>query len=212
MKITVKTFLASIAIAALTQSVQAQFTPYTNSTDFFNAITASNFTESYDSFTPGNTNSPLSFSNNGFSYTALAGEGFLVIDAGSSDFWLSINGSPLNTITFTNFSPNVSAFGGNFFSTDLNGAYTNSPISIIATLVDSTTFSTNYFPGGPFSYLGLTFTANLSSVVIGNESPAEEFITANDVTVGVVPEPSTYALLGLAAVGLAGYVVRRRRR
>ncbi len=28
----------------------------------------------------------------------------------------------------------------------------------------------------------------------------------------VVPEPSTYALLGLSAMGMAGYVIRRRRR
>jgi hypothetical protein len=37
-----------------------------------------------------------------------------------------------------------------------------------------------------------------------------DYASAADVTLAV-PEPSTYAMLGLAAVGLAGYVIRRRR-
>ena len=34
----------------------------------------------------------------------------------------------------------------------------------------------------------------------------------DDVSITAVPEPSTYALLALSAAGVAGYVVRRRRR
>jgi hypothetical protein len=42
-----------------------------------------------------------------------------------------------------------------------------------------------------------------------NEDPGSNYIVVNQLQ--VVPEPSTYALLGMAALGLAFYVVRRRR-
>jgi len=37
-------------------------------------------------------------------------------------------------------------------------------------------------------------------------------VTSSIQEVRAVPEPSTYALLGMGAVALSGYVVRRRRR
>ena len=50
----------------------------------------------------------------------------------------------------------------------------------------------------------------------GNLDPAQEGSATNHSiyfnTIAVVPEPSTYALLGLSAMGMAGYVIRRRRR
>ena len=51
----------------------------------------------------------------------------------------------------------------------------------------------------------------------GNIDPTQEgnaqnqSIYANNIKVSGVPEPSTYALLGLSAMGMAGYMIRRRR-
>ena len=42
-----------------------------------------------------------------------------------------------------------------------------------------------------------------------NTDPGSNYIVVNQLQ--VVPEPSTYALLGMAALGLAFFVVRRRR-
>jgi hypothetical protein len=116
-------------------------------------------------------------------------------------------------LVFTNFSLNVSAIGGNFFATDFDGNFTNTPINVSILLSDSSTFSTNFTPTGSASFLGVTFSTNvsISSLVISNLNSPPQFPTANNLTIGVVPEPSTYALLGLAAAGFAGYVIRRRR-
>jgi hypothetical protein len=64
--------LASLMSVVFSSTSLAQPTPYTNSVDFFNAITSSNYTENFNSLSGGTTNSsPLNFSNNGFQYVDL---------------------------------------------------------------------------------------------------------------------------------------------
>ena len=211
MRTLAKTFLTTITAALIASSAIAQVNTFTNSTAFFNAITASNYTQNFNSIPDGGAGfaSPTNFSGNGFSLSALTGAGnFLGINT-PPDQWLST--FDVTTITFTNFSLNVTAIGGNFFATGFSENFTNTPVSVRVFFADSTSFTTNYTPSGSSDYFGLTYNTNITALIVSNVAPAAEFMTVNNLTVGVVPEPSTYALLGLAAVGFAGYVIRRRR-
>jgi hypothetical protein len=206
--------LLTVALAAaclLAWPNQARsFTPYTDSVAFSNAITSSNYTQTFDGLSPlSSPSSPTNFSGNGFAYSAQTGAGnFYVLNTASPDLWLST--FDVTSITFSNLSPTIFAIGGNFFATGFNTAYTNTPISVTITLSDASSFTTNYTPADPNSFFGVTALTNIATLTISNAPGAAEFMTVNNLTVAV-PEPSTYALLALATVGLAGYVIRRRR-
>jgi hypothetical protein len=220
MRKTLLTFLAAVTITyagALTAG--AQTNTFTNSSAFFSAISASNYTETFNGIPGANVvTTPTNFSGNGFSFTATTTNGgvnnqlYGLTNGGGGDRWITLL-FPQFGLVFTNFSLNTSAIGGNFFATDDQGFYTNTPINVSILLSDSSTFSTNYTPTGSASFLGVTFSTNvsISALVISNLNSPPQFPTANNLTIGVVPEPSTYALLGLAAAGFAGYVIRRRR-
>jgi hypothetical protein len=221
-----KTLLTSLAAVTITcagaLTAGAQTNTFTNSSAFFSAISASNYTETFNGIPGANyVTTPTNFSGNGFSFTATTPPGggvppnqlYGLTNGGGSDRWITLF-YPEFGLVFTNFSLNVSAIGGNFFATDSGGFFTNTPINVRISLSDSSIFSTNYTPSGATSFLGVTFSTNvsISSLVISNlNNPDPQFPTANNLTIGVVPEPSTYALLGLAVAGFAGYVIRRRR-
>jgi hypothetical protein len=219
MRKTLLTFLAAVTTYAGALTAGAQTNTFTNSSAFFSAISASNYTETFNGIAGGNVvTTPTNFSGNGFSFTATTTNGgvnnqlYGLTNGGGDDRWITLL-FPQFGLVFTNFSLNVSAIGGNFFATDDQGFYTNTPINVRILLSDSSIFSTNYTPSGATSFLGVTFSTNvsISSLVISNINTPPQFPTANNLTIGVVPEPSTYALLGLAAAGFAGYVIRRRR-
>ena len=90
---------------------------------------------------------------------------------------------------------------------------------------------TNYAPStntwsSVSNNIASVFTADLTSItlidnqadvyfrLVAGSAPSASSGTSriDDVTISVVPEPSTYAMLALAGAGFAGYVIRRRRR
>jgi autotransporter-associated beta strand protein len=82
---------------------------------------------------------------------------------------------------------------------------------------------TGAWNGGLFTYAsttltdGATFDFGLNTwgidynATVGGANFADEYSGDNFVNIEVIPEPSTYALLGFAAAGLGAHLVRRRR-
>jgi hypothetical protein len=216
-KIILSTIAALITACYSVSSADAQLV-YTDSSAFISATSASNYTQNFNGIpAPTLVTTPTNFSGNGFSFTATTPNGGInnqlygLTNGGGGDRWLTTF-FPEFGLVFTNFSPNVSAIGGNFFATDEQGVFTNTPINVRIMLSDASTFSTNYSPGGFTSFLGVTFSTNvsISSLVISNLNNPPMFPTANNLTIGAVPEPSTYALFGIGAIGLL-MVVRRKK-
>ena len=217
--------LAASALAAvfMTNGSAAGFSFYTNETDFLNAISGKPFYQQNFSSVPQTrleTNT-TNFSNGTFGFTATIPS----VNPPDTSIWgetfegnpaLS-TGNPPESMVLTNFTLNTFAFGGYFFPSQGSDFIDDVvPISITVLFGDLT--STNYTTNrGSFLYSDWFFgwvTDEPGTVFssVTSDIPADNaFVSVSDVTLAV-PEPSTYALLGLAAAGLAGYVIRRRRR
>ncbi len=202
------TSAAAVAFASLVSS-QAQFTTYSNSTAFLNAISSSNYTQSFSNIPTGafaNTN----FAGNGFTINASSSAGLYgeTYNIDPTIRFLSVAGAAADELVFS-FSTNVYAVGGWFLSAESFVA----PGSFTATIVSSgniTNIFTNNTTTYANSFLGWIFNTNIISLTLSTDPSNVGFPTAADSITVAVPEPSTYALLGLAAAGLAGYVIRRR--
>lgn len=199
--------MKSLCLAVLlcaAASSQAAITTYTNQADFLAAVSAPGY-DSYDDLTIDLYGTTLDRTAGAYAYQAYAAGG--LYGAGTdTDHWLSTNLS-LDPIVFQNFSSGVSAFGGNFFGSDISGAYVpNGNLVLTAEDGSTVTYALNGATQGTF--LGFVSDTALSSVVLSTDGGAY-WPTANNVVLAV-PEPASYGMM-LAGLGCVGVIARRRR-
>lgn len=120
---------------------------------------------------------------------------------GGTFYWTVYSGSRPATPTFSSIALNWIS------DLDANGnqkwGFTGGTTSILADPAVSFTGSNNY----TFEFY-VQVNGTGGSVYDNNNGNASNY----SATFSTVPEPSTWALLSLSAIGMGGYVVRRRRR
>lgn len=207
--------LAAAILLAFAGASQAAISVFTTQASFLAAVTAPGVDTFAGFSVTSATASPINRSAGSYTYTASAPDGFFGAGTAANP-WLSTN-SAGDSITFSNFGSGVSAIGGLFFGSDVNGAFASGSLTLLATDALGAT-STQTLAGSLTSFLGFVSTTSMTSLVLSAVQPAGGFLwpTADNLTLATgavttpVPEPETYALFmaGLAALG----VFARRRR
>lgn len=205
--------LKSLSLAVLllaAASAQADVLVYTDRTAFLAALSAPG-TDTFNDLSIVQTASPLSRVAGPYSYVASAGPVSDFWPAGSPpDVWLATT-SANDTITFGSFSAGVRGFGGNFFGSDINGAFSPGRTIILTATDGTTTRTVNLFNTTTTTFLGFISSDPLATATLHGAGVAGDpyWATANDVTLAAVPEPESYGML-LAGLGLVGFAMRRR--
>lgn len=189
---------SAVALSVLSATAFAAPTIYSSSAAFLDKVLPGAYTENFDGLSvppPG----PAAFSNGLFSYTVFA----------TSDLWASGTFLGTNqideslTITFT--SNNVRAVGGNFFASDIADAFQSVEISLLLNDGTTETFTPATLSD---SYRGFVSDSFITSLTISAPG-ASLYAGLDNLTVGTVPEPASFALVGLALAGLAATQRRR---
>lgn len=202
-------FVAVASALAFAGSANAALTVYTSLASF-NAATSNQGTDTFAGFNiTGTTAGPLNRSAGIHTYTTTTTPSGLFFGAGTiANPWLSTN-TATDAILFNNFSAGVQGVGGNFFGSNIAGAFAAGDVTVTA--VDSSGSSVQSIIGATTSsFLGFVTDGSLVSLTVSAVQPAggnlwptvDNFVLAN-----AVPAPGAIALLGLA-----GLVGGRRRR
>jgi hypothetical protein len=194
-------FGAAILCGAISSSVSAAITTYSNFIFWGEDVIASGesvATETFNAYN-GYYASPLTGSTGGINWSAAATGGLFCQDGHFS------TNNPV-AATFT-FAPGVMSVGANIFGTD--NSFNSLPAKIKVTLADGSSYIA--FSTGPADFVGfISDGAAISSLTMtaSDTAPGDVYVTANNMYFGVtaIPAPGAAALLGLAAL-----VSRRRR-
>jgi hypothetical protein len=197
--------LCAAALLCAAAAAQADITVYTNQAEFLAAVKAPGV-DTYDDLTVTLYGETLTRHAGAYGYEVYAATGLYGAGGIGGDFWLS-NNTPIAPIVFSNFSGGVSAFGGNFFASDVFGQYTTG--NLILTAIDGSALSYGLGGAATTDFLGFVSTVPLAAVTIATDGGIGVWPTANNVVLAV-PEPAGYGML-LAGLGLVGLVSRRRR-
>jgi hypothetical protein len=198
--------LKAFCVAALlcaSAAANATITVYT-SESAFNAAVVNAATDNFDDLALGPLSDTVLRPAGAYQYTVSAPGGLWGAGV-PGDTWLSTNVRS-DAITFSNFTGNVSAFGGNFFGTDIDGAYVpNGTLTLSA--IDGFTLSYTLNDATQSSFLGFVSDSPLGAVTLTASPDGDYWPTANNVVLAV-PEPATY---GMLLAGLGFVLVMRRR-
>jgi hypothetical protein len=215
---TLVSFIRPIALAALcavSGISSAALVTYNTQASFLAATTAQGV-DGYNGFSiTGTTPSPVTRNAGTYTYRASVGGGGsgLFFGAGTTaNPWLSTN-SATDFIFFDNFSPSISAIGGNFFGSNISGLFQLGSILLEATDTSGMVSST-LLNATTSTFFGFVSTTSMVSLKISSVQPTGAFLwpTVDNLTLGQrltqVPEPATLALV---AFGLLAAVGARRR-
>lgn len=210
---TLTTLLFVSLTLAAAGPAQATITVYTSSAAFAAAVQNPG-TDTFAGFSlDSQTFGPLNRTAGSYGYVATTQPNNAFFGAGTTaNTWLSTN-TAQDTIFFSDFSGGVGALGGNFFASNIAGAFTSGDITVTATDADGAV-SRTLTVATLDSFLGfVSSTGWLTSASLSAVQPVDGgFIwpTVDNLVLAAVPEPGTYALL-MAGLGFVGFMARRRR-
>jgi hypothetical protein len=209
--------ILGLSAVSLVPAVASAATVFTDRTAFLANLQSGSYTETFNSLPISFLSSPRNFSQGGFSYDATAADNFFPAGT-AADVWLVTNRAQ-DSIVFNFTGGNVTAVGGFFFGSDVNGNFASGNIRV--TLDDGTTETiTN---ATTTSFLGFTGSVPITSLTVAAIQPPTTppflFPTVNDFTVGQqvvttptgIPEPSSTAGLVAMPLGIALWSLFRRR-
>jgi hypothetical protein len=205
--------LSLVALLGIASFANAQTITYNNQATFLANVVPGYYLENFNSLSNGTFYpNPLNFSGNGFAFTVSATNG-LYGAAGNGGSALSTN-TATDPITFTFTGAPVTAIGGNFFGSDINGNFSAANINITLSNGFTTTLTTPSLT----AFSGFTVSSgSISTLTVSSVQPQSGFLwpTVDNLIIGTstaaVPAPSSFASL-LAGAGMGGIMLRRRKR